>query len=276
MVEQQINIEEWRNIPGFDGYQASTLGRIKSLSRRAWNPRGYFFQRSERILKTPKPDKYGYLSYCLRSKASQDQPDKKNFLAHRLVALAFIPNPENKPFINHKNGIKGNCRPDNLEWCTKSENGIHAVETGLHTALRGEANGSSVLTELEVGEIRSKYASGRYTHKMLAAEYGIGRTTVAYVVTGRLWGHVALANPSGTFSDTHAAMKSQALSVALKGRTGKKGDSHPRALLNTKDVLFIRAKFKPRIYTIAMLASEYGVSGATVKAVLHRRLWSHV
>jgi len=275
-MAEQLDHTEWRDIPGFPGYQASSLGHVKSLSRRIWNSRGFYFTRPEHILKTPKPDRYGYLSYCLRSGASQDQPHKKTFLAHRLVALAFIPNPEDKPFINHKDGIKGNCRPSNLEWCTKSENGIHAVETGLHTALRGESNGNSIITEASVLELRAKYSTGRYTYKDLAVEYKIGRTTVSYIVKGKLWGYLPTIAQRDGFSDSHAAIKSEALSTALKGRQGKKGDDHPRAKLDTESVLSIRNKFKPRVYTVAMLASEYEISPATVKAILQRRLWAHV
>lgn len=56
---------------------------------------------------------------------------QKSFYAHCLVAEAFIPNPENKPDINHKDGNPKNNSVDNLEWCTKSENTIHALENGL-------------------------------------------------------------------------------------------------------------------------------------------------
>lgn len=182
-------VEEWRDIAGFPGYQASSLGRLKTLAKICYSPRGggYRFTRRERVL-IGKPDKnWGYISHSVKSIT---QPDKQTFLAHRLVALAFIDNPESKPFINHKNGIKTDNRPENLEWCTKSENGIHAVQTGLHTALRGETNGNSILKPEQVVSIRAQYESGMRTQWSLAREFKIGRTTVQRIIKRELWAHV--------------------------------------------------------------------------------------
>ena len=48
-----------------------------------------------------------------------------------MVINAFIPKVDGKTWTNHKNGIKSDNRAENLEWCTPSENNIHAKKRGL-------------------------------------------------------------------------------------------------------------------------------------------------
>ena len=71
---------------------------------------------------------------------------------HRLIAIKYIPNPNNYPIINHIDGNKLNNLVSNLEWCTSSENKIHAFSLGLMTQ-KGSYNVMSKLDEEKVEEI---------------------------------------------------------------------------------------------------------------------------
>ena len=52
------------------------------------------------------------------------------FQVHQLVAIHFINNPEDKQHINHIDNNGENNLYTNLEWCTHSENMIHAQKQG--------------------------------------------------------------------------------------------------------------------------------------------------
>lgn len=105
-------MEEWRDIPGYEGlYQVSNQGRVKSLMHK-------------KVL-SPFENNRGYLSVSLLRGGKR--------LVHRLVAEVFIPNHKSKPNVNHKDGNPKNNTASNLEWCTQSENIIHAYKTGLNS-----------------------------------------------------------------------------------------------------------------------------------------------
>lgn len=88
---------------------------------------GNVFNKHGKKLK-PYPDRNGYLQVKLHG---SEKP--KACLVHRLVASAFLEQDSNqsRTEINHIDGDKSNNRIDNLEYCTRSENMKHALNTGL-------------------------------------------------------------------------------------------------------------------------------------------------
>ena len=97
-------MEEWKHIEGFDGYQVSNEGRVKSLK----------FGK-EKILKGGKSKGYLIVDLCKNGARIHEQ-------VHRLVAKAFLPNPNNLPQVNHKDENPSNNSVENLEWCDSKYN----------------------------------------------------------------------------------------------------------------------------------------------------------
>lgn len=120
------DITKLRDIPGYEGlYAVSADGRVWAHDRR-WVA-GRHINRHHpahwmRIFKSER----GYLRVNLKRDGKS-----KSMNVHRLVALAWIPNPNDLPQVNHLNGVKGDNRVSNLEWCTAAENSQHAHRNGL-------------------------------------------------------------------------------------------------------------------------------------------------
>ena len=99
---------------------------------------------------------------------------KKYLLVHRLVASTFLPNPNDYRTVNHKDGNKINNNVANLEWCSDSDNLIHARNKGL---LNTKIN----------NEIAEQIKNDTGTIREIAKKYGIGKTQVGYIKQGKRW-----------------------------------------------------------------------------------------
>lgn len=115
---------------------------------------------------------------------------KKQFV-HRLVAKAFIPNPNGYLEVNHLDGNPSNNQVDNLEWCDKRHNHLHAYAIGLQKPTVGEAVHTHKLTEREVKFLR--YIKGLYPQiksSDVQKFYGISWRGVENIWTVKTWKHI--------------------------------------------------------------------------------------
>lgn len=118
--------EIWKDIKDYEGlYQVSNLGRVKSLNHIRKNGKNSKYMQKGKVL-------HKWISCCGYYQVVLSKNGKvKRLTIHRIVAQVFIPNTLNKPQVNHKDGNKLNNCVDNLEWCTRSENQLHAWKNGL-------------------------------------------------------------------------------------------------------------------------------------------------
>lgn len=171
--------ELWKDIPEWSNFQASNLGRIRSIDR--YEPfRGGKRFRKGRIMKQRLL--FGYPCVGLK------QDGRHTTIAvHRAVALCFVDNPNHSEFtvVNHKDCNKQNNIPENLEWCTQKMNIEHAMK--FDTWTRGENHGCSKLTEQDVRDIRNNPMGCFRVAKL----YGIAKSTVLTIRKNKTWKHVA-------------------------------------------------------------------------------------
>lgn len=126
--------EEWKDIPGFEGlYQASNLGRVKSLKRFRKGKNDCLASVKERIKKSVI-DRYGYYRVVLCKNSI-----KKAYLVHRLVFEAFNGSIPEGLQVNHINEIKTDNRLENLNLMTAKENTNWG--TGIERSTKKRING---------------------------------------------------------------------------------------------------------------------------------------
>lgn len=109
---------EWKSIPFFPNYEASTDGRIRNLKGR------------EISQQEDETSKGTYLSVNIK----HEDGSRRWIGVHRLVCLAFHGVHKDFPKIdtNHNDGNKHNNSESNVGWMSRSDNVKHAYINGLN------------------------------------------------------------------------------------------------------------------------------------------------
>jgi hypothetical protein len=150
------NVEQWKAVPGFPGYEVSDHGRV----------------RSPKILKPQIGNDYGHLKIILR----RDGRSFKYWL-HRLVLLVFKgPCPSGMECC-HDDGKPANCRYDNLRWDTPQNN-------SLDKFLHGTVYSNSVLCRCETCH--------KIFQEPVSHSWRIYCCHACYIIAEQVWGTCAI------------------------------------------------------------------------------------
>lgn len=157
-------MEIWKDVTGYEGlYLVSPCGKIKS-------------SKSGKLLMG------SYIKYNYRQVALTKDKSVKMFLVHRLVAFAYIRKTPGKDYVNHIDSNPSNNSVSNLEWCTASENTIHAHKYGnFKDVPRRNLGKCSKLSDDQVKYIRSLPKSS-VNINLLCNLYGITRRNMEKLI----------------------------------------------------------------------------------------------
>lgn len=112
---------------------------------------------------------------------------KKTFRVHRLVMMAFHPIQNmNDMEVNHIDGNKQNNALSNLQWCTASENQLHAFQIGSQKPRKGKKSNFNKFTQKDVDKIFNLRRKG-LTQKQIAEKIGCTRSNISYILSKKTW-----------------------------------------------------------------------------------------
>lgn len=182
MIEKEV----WKDIPGFENYQASNLGRVKRLA--CLDKRGGRLKEKILVVSVQRYSAQGYWRsfvsiglgfgrkcYCLS--------------VGRAVLLAFRGLPKKGQVCRHLDDNIRNNKLSNLKWGTQKQNIHDAIRNGIHYRFIGGPKKRPELTKDQVLEIRRRCKSWSKTDGkvVLAKEFGVKLVTIEYVLKRDLW-----------------------------------------------------------------------------------------
>jgi hypothetical protein len=121
--------EIWKDIPNYNGYQVSNLGRVRTYNKTSKTDRHGIRKWKDRILR------YKGQNYHTGYRVDLWKDGKPNtLLVARITAFTFLDNDINNHYltVNHIDGNRMNNKIDNLELISLADNIRHAFKNGLN------------------------------------------------------------------------------------------------------------------------------------------------
>jgi hypothetical protein len=103
--------------------------------------------------------------------------------AHRVAYELYVGQIPPRMCVLHRCDVPGCVRPDHLFLGTQPDNLKDMTAKGRRSAARGEKHSSAKLTVEQVNAIRAD----QRTHREIAKDYAIGKSTVGNIKQGVTW-----------------------------------------------------------------------------------------
>jgi hypothetical protein len=148
---------------------------------------------------------------------------------------------------------------------------LYEVEpnTGCWLWLRGQNNGYGQVNTLEEDGTWYPERAHRYSYKIYKGDIPSG----AFICHS--CGQSLCVNPAHLYCGTAKSNYRDAMNHGRAKIWGARGENNHSTKLSWRTVDEIRDKYRLPEYTQRSLAEEYGVSKATVQAVVEYRTWRH-
>lgn len=170
----EIEGEVWKDIPGFEGYRISNLGRVQSCR---YGSKGGLKFKSWRFITPNLSSTLKYLQIDLVDPTGK----RRSFSLHRILYEIFIgPIPE-KMIVDHKDRNPINNSLDNLRLATVSQNTInrtrqkHRKYTGVYAPRNGkkwEARTSHKGKAISLGWYESEIEAAKAYNQYALEKFG--------------------------------------------------------------------------------------------------------
>lgn len=193
---------------------------------------------------------------------------RSNFYAHRFAYETMVGRIADGIVLRHQCDTPACVNPAHMLLGTHAENVADKVRRGrvpngeahcshLHPERVpfGEDQGNAKLSEEQAREILKARMQGE-SHGSLARRFGVGRTAISNLCSGRRWGRMEAERPPR-------------FAVKLLG------SDVPSAVLNEARVREIRAAAAGG-ERIASIARRLAMSPSQISNIVHRRQWRHV